>query len=281
MKVLWEICRLSHDCLRRQFHNLLGSINWWIKLGSWKAEKVDRGCILCFWLDSIMFLILIKWNFQNFHHQPSWAGGMCERTNFKGSRSSLAVRALANPPLYVDPLVFLCVCWESALPGASRASSDCCCCLPQSPILADVAVEGQQPWRKDGAGQQLCPRVSIWQLREGLNFSVHSNIILHRKYHTKPFPWPSGATVFQRSHCTLNVWVLCPAQSTLEKKSSALTSCFSSGELVFPACRFMMYANHSKKHSCFLPSLSAPSKFLPVNGSTDSHTTNWFGSICQ
>lgn len=85
-------------------------------------------------------------------------------------------------------------------------------------------------------GLQLCPGAPIWELREGPNFLVHSNIILHREYQAKLFPWPSRATVVQRSHWTVNVWssLLCPEHSREEVFSFnqlLFSSCFSSVEL--------------------------------------------------
>lgn len=67
---------------------------------------------------------------------------MCERSDFKGSRSSLAVRALANPTLDVKHLVFpWCVgkvpCFEPAEPAVAAAA------WPESPMAAGAAVEEQ------------------------------------------------------------------------------------------------------------------------------------------
>lgn len=200
-----------------------------------------------------MFLILIKWSFQNFHHWPAWAGGMCKRIDFKGSRSSLAVIAFANSTLYVNHLVLHSVCWDSALLWASRASSDCRC-LAAEPRRCWCSCGRAAPLKEGWHSSALGPW--FWQLREGPVFLVHSSILLHREYQAQVFPWPSRATVVLRSHWTVNVWssLLCSEHSRKEISSFnqlLFSLCFSSGEVVFPVCRFLMYFSHPKEHSYF------------------------------
>lgn len=229
---------------------------------------MDRGYTLCFWLDSILFLILIKCNFQNFHHQPRWNlwENRFQRKQKQFSSESSCKSHLVCEPLG-DPLGVLGKC--PAL--SSRASSDCCCCLATEPRHC---LKGG--WHRVTALPQG-PDLTAERGNEKRITLEHSSIILHRKYQAQLFPQPSRATVVQRSHWTLNVWssLLCSEHSRKEVSRLKLllfSLCFSSRELVFPACRFMMYFNHTKDHSCFLPSLSAPSKPLPINGSTDSQT---------
>lgn len=229
--------------------------------------------------------------FKSFHYWPIWAVGMRGRlaTNFKGSRSSLAERVFANPTLYVYQLVFHLVCWNGALfwYKCKWDSSDCCCSAAEQDCCwfscgraASLQAVGEVQSNSSALGSLF------WQLREGPYFFMHSNILLHREYQGQLFPWPSRATVFQRSHLAVKTGVFCSVQSNLARKSLALSNCFFPyafllGYLFFSECRFIIYFTCPKEHSCLLPSLSAPSKPLPVNRSTDSQTTCWLGLVCQ
>lgn len=211
-------------------------------------------------------------------------------TNFKGSRSSLTERAFANPTLYVYHLLFHFMCWNSALLWyeCKWDSSDCCCCSAAERDCCWVSY-GRAASLQAGRGIQsnsFALGFLFWQLREDPYFLIHSNNFLHKEYQAQLFPWSSRATVCQRNHLAVKIWgfLFCSDQSSKEISSFIqffFSLCFPFVEPLFTECRFIMYSTHPKEHSCFLPSLSAPSKPPPGNRSTHSQTTWWFGSVCQ
>lgn len=188
---------------KADFCNLLGSIKWWIKLGSWKAEKGYRGYMLCSWLDSCRVSHTHKMEFS----KPSPSAQLSRWNVWENGfqRKQKQWELLLIPPWVWSTWCFTwCVgkvpCFEPAGPAVAAAAA-----WPQSPSAADAAVEEQHLWRKEG-----WHRVTVLPLGPHLTAERGAWLLSAFQYNlTSEIPSPTLSMAF---------WSYCSSKESLDSE---------------------------------------------------------------